>query len=49
MKNRVEKIIGFENIYKSNLVVDALYKGGNNGNMSDEVLSKLMMCENSNK
>lgn len=47
MKNRVEKIIGFENIYKSNLVVDALYKGGNNGNMSDEVLSKLMMCENS--
>lgn len=44
---KIEKIVEFEELSQSNLIVDALYKGGNNGNISDEVLSKLMMCENS--
>ena len=47
MKSSIEKVINFKDIYESNLIVGALYKGGNSGNMSDEVLSKLMMCENS--
>ena len=47
MNIKIEKTIEFEELSQSNLIVDAVYKSGNNGNMSDEVLSKLMMCENS--
>ncbi len=39
--------VKFEELKKSNLIIDTVYKGGNNGNMSDEVLSKLMRCRNS--
>lgn len=39
--------IEFKDLKESDLIVDNIYMGGNNGNMSDEVLSKLMKCENS--
>mgnify|MGYP000210742932 FL=1 len=39
----------FEEICKSgvDLVIDEVYEGGNNGNISDEVLTKLMNVQNS--
>lgn len=39
--------IKFEGLKETDLIVDEIYEGGNNGNMSDEVLSKLMRCRNS--
>lgn len=40
-------VIKFEALKETDLIVNAIYEGGNNGNMSDEVLSKLMRCRNS--
>lgn len=40
-------VIKFEELKETDLIVNAIYEGGNNGNMSDEVLSKLMGCRNS--
>ncbi|WP_045517864.1 protein NO VEIN domain-containing protein [Clostridium sporogenes] len=39
--------IKFEDLQEADLIVNAIYKSGNNGNYSDEALSKLMKCENS--
>ncbi len=39
--------VKFEELQKANLIVNTIYQGGNKGNYSDEVLSKLMGCENS--
>lgn len=39
--------VKFEELQESDLIVNSLYKSGNKGNYSDEVLSKLMKCENS--
>lgn len=45
MDIKIEKTIEFKEVYKSNLIVDAVYKSGNNGNMSYEVLSnKNSLC-----
>ncbi len=39
--------VAFEDLKNSDLIVDMVYKGGTRGNLSDEVLSKLMpRCEN---
>lgn len=44
----MQKIIPFEDLSHSNLIVDAIYKGGTKGNLSDDVLSNLFeVCENS--
>lgn len=43
MQETVFKFEGLENV---NLIVDAIYKGGNKGNVGDDPLSKLMRCEN---
>lgn len=40
-------IVDFEKLQEANLIPNTIYKGGNKGNYSDEVLSKLMRCENS--
>lgn len=39
--------ITFSDLHKSDLIVDEVYLGGTKGNLSDEVLSKLMYVENS--
>lgn len=39
--------VDFEKIQEVDLIADTIYKGGNKNNISDEVLSKLMKCENS--
>ena len=39
--------IGFKDLSSANLIIDAVYEGGTTGNLSDDVLSKLMYCENS--
>ncbi|WP_205609997.1 restriction endonuclease [Clostridium botulinum] len=39
--------IEFQNIENADLIIDAVYEGGSSGNLSDDVLSKLMLCENS--
>lgn len=39
--------INFEDLDSADLILDEIYLGGKNGNMSDEVLSKLMYVENS--
>lgn len=43
MENRVK----FEEVYTSDLYKNFIYEGGTKGNLSDEVISKLMSCENS--
>lgn len=44
----MQRIIPFEDLSRSNLIVDAIYKGGCRGNLSDDVLSNLFeVCENS--
>lgn len=39
--------INFGELENSDLVVDAIYEGGNVGNLHDEVLSKLLKVGNS--
>ncbi|MEH6892219.1 restriction endonuclease [Bacillus sp. JJ864] len=39
--------VSFANLDKVNLILDEMYLSGKNGNISDEVLSKLMYVENS--
>lgn len=39
--------VKFEELQESDLIVNTVYKSGDKGNYSDEVLSKLMKCENS--
>jgi hypothetical protein len=41
-----QKEFSFEQLNEADLQVDALYKAGTKGNMSDDPLSKLMGCEN---
>ncbi|MDZ4992311.1 hypothetical protein GNF80_04895 [Clostridium perfringens] len=43
MKSKVK----FEEVYTSDLYKNCIYEGGKKGNLSDEVISKLMNCENS--
>lgn len=40
-------IVDFEKLQEANLILNTIYKSGNQGNYSDEALSKLMRCENS--
>ncbi|WP_026674053.1 restriction endonuclease [Alkalihalobacterium bogoriense] len=40
-------VVSFADLPNSDLIVDELYLGGGSGNLSDEVLSKLMYVENS--
>ena len=42
-------MISFKDICESevDLVIDEIYEGGNKGNLSDEVLTKLMSVQNS--
>jgi len=40
-------IVEFEQLQEADLVINTIYKSGKKGNYSDEVLSKLMRCENS--
>lgn len=49
MKNKsyIKKLVEFNKVRTSNLYLDCVYKGGTKGNLSDEVISKLMNCENS--
>lgn len=39
--------IKFNDLNNSDLIIDAVYEGGIAGNLSDDALSKLMLCENS--
>lgn len=39
--------IKFKELENADLIIDAIYEGGNSGNISDEVLTKLMKCGNS--
>ena len=39
--------VKFEDLEKSELVIDEIYCGGTAPNMSAEVLNKLMLCSNS--
>ncbi|MDO6354850.1 restriction endonuclease [Caloramator sp. CAR-1] len=41
-----QKIISFNDLNDSDLIVDALYKGGNKNNISDDPISKLLGCGN---
>ena len=44
----MSRIIPFKDLSNSDLIVDAIYKGGTKGNLSDDVLSNLFeVCENS--
>lgn len=49
MKNKsyIKKLVEFSKVKTSDLYSDCIYKGGTKGNLSDEVISKLMNCENS--
>jgi Restriction endonuclease AspBHI N-terminal len=38
--------IKFENLFNSDLIVEAIYEGGDNDNVSDDPISKLLKCEN---
>lgn len=40
-------VVDFEKLQEVDLIVDTVYKSGSQNNFSDEVLSKLMKCENS--
>jgi|WetSurMetagenome_2_1015567.scaffolds.fasta_scaffold289748_1 hypothetical protein len=42
----VQKEILFSELKTADLYVDALYKAGISGNVSDDPISKLMLCEN---
>lgn len=42
----MNKIVEFEELKKSNLLVDAIYKGGQNKNLSSEPINKIMGCGN---
>lgn len=42
----MQKIFEFEELHGSDLIVDALYKGGKNGNTKDDPLSKILGCGN---
>lgn len=42
----VQKEISFSELKMADLHLDALYKGGASGNVSDDPISKLMMYEN---
>lgn len=39
--------IKFSDLYDADLIVGTVYEGGTKGNVSDDVISKLMQCENS--
>lgn len=39
--------IKFSELYDADLIVGTVYEGGSKGNISDDVISKLMKCENS--
>lgn len=39
--------IKFTELYNADLIVGSIYEGGTKGNVSDDVISKLMKCENS--
>lgn len=42
----MQKVIQFNNLKKADLIVDALYKGDNIGDIRDDPLSKLLGCDN---
>lgn len=42
----VQKEFSFSELKTADLHLDALYKGGTSGNVGDDPISKLMMCEN---
>jgi hypothetical protein len=42
----VQKLFSFSELKTANLYIDALYKSGTSGNVSDDPISKLMSCEN---
>lgn len=43
----MRKTIKFENLSKSDLIIDAVYEGGSKGNAGDEVISKVLSVQNS--
>src|ERR671912_17089 len=42
----MNRIIPFPELSKSELIIDAIYEGGVNGNAGDDPLNKLMYCGN---
>ena len=40
------KTIPFEDLETADLIVDAIYEGGSNGNAGDDPISRLMGCGN---
>lgn len=42
----MNKVVLFEELTKTDLFLDAIYKGGKSGNFSDEPISKIIGCEN---
>ena len=43
----MQKIFKFEELKTADLIIDAIYKGGQRGNASDDPLNKLIGCSNS--
>ena len=40
------KVFKFKELEKADLIVDAIYEGGDKGNVSDDPISKLLKCGN---
>lgn len=40
------RTVNFNELQSADLIIDAVYKGGNNGNISDDPISKLLGCSN---